>query len=153
MSGRGSTARSSSPRGRGRSFRTGPSRRTTVGAGTGASRGANRSTEVQGGSPKVRVGGEVNSSWGGPATFRYRLSDNLATALRCKLVITYHGKVVAVKQLGLRPVGRRLSATLTRLIPSHGGDAYGRRIVAFDTAGNRAVGTGGEFEVWRGPWH
>jgi hypothetical protein len=103
--------------------------------------------------PKVRVGGEVNASWGGPATFRFRLSDNLATALRCKLVITYHGKVVVTKALGLRPAGRRLSVTLRRLIPSHGGDAYGWRIVAFDSAGNRAVGVGGEFEVWRGPWH
>jgi hypothetical protein len=103
--------------------------------------------------PKVRVGGEVNASWGGPATFRYRLSDNLATALRCKLVITYHGRVVATKALGLRPVGRQLSVTLRRLFPSRGGDAYGWRIVAFDPAGNRGVDTGGEFEVWRGPWH
>jgi hypothetical protein len=103
--------------------------------------------------PKVRVGGEVNASWGGPATFRYRLSDNLAKALRCKLVITYHGRVVATKGLGLRPVGRCLSITLRRLFPSHGGDAYGWRVVAFDPAGNRGVDIGGEFEVWRGPWH
>ena len=98
--------------------------------------------------PKVSIGGEVNVNWGQVATFSYRLRDNIAKSLDCRLVITFHGKVVAVERLGKRPVGRRLVAKMLCRLPIHGADAYGWRIEAEDAAGNRAAAAGGEFEVW-----
>jgi hypothetical protein len=98
--------------------------------------------------PVVVVGNEVNVNRGDVASFPYRLRDNLAKSLDCRLVITWHGKVVAVKRLGQRPVGRSLVVKMRCTLAVHGADAYGWRIEAGDAAGNRAAATGGELEVW-----
>jgi len=98
--------------------------------------------------PAVVVGGEVNVNRGGIARFPYRLGDNLARSLDCRLVITWHGKVAAIKRLGQRPVGRNLIVKLRCTLAVHGADAYSWRIEAKDAAGNRSAAVGGELEVW-----
>jgi hypothetical protein len=109
---------------------------------------------IDGTAPVVSVGGEVNVSRGQVARFSYRLRDNLRGALRCKLVIRWHGKVVLSKELGLQRVGRPLIASLPCTLPVRSADHYRYRVVAIDAAGNRGIspGPGPEFEVWQGIW-
>jgi hypothetical protein len=91
---------------------------------------------------------EVNVLQGRTAKFSYRLSDNLAKTLRCRLIISRHGKTLVVKALGQQPVGRRLVAKMHCTMPAHGSDAYSWRIEAVDAAGNVCVKTWRELEVW-----
>jgi hypothetical protein len=104
--------------------------------------------------PAVSVGGEVNVTRGQVARFPFSLRDNLSGALRCKLVITWHGKVVLRKGLGLQQVGRPLVAALRCTLPIRSADHYCYRVAAVDAAGNRGIspGPGPEFEVWQGIW-
>jgi hypothetical protein len=88
--------------------------------------------------PIVRPGAAVATSRNAAARFSYRLADKLFPHLKARLLITRFGKFVAAKDLGLQPVGKRLTATWRcTLAPG----TYNWRIVAADEAGNQASGS------------
>lgn len=75
---------------------------------------------------------------GDVAKLSYRLSDNLSTSLACKVVITQYGKTKAVTQLGSKPVGKRLVASVRATLRPQW---YYWRVVARDAAGNEYWGS------------
>ena len=88
-------------------------------------------------SPTVRDKGTVVLTRGSTASFAYRLADNLARRLTCRLVVTQFGKARLVVKGGSRPVGRWLTLRTPVSLPS---GCYSWRIVAADQAGNVSWG-------------
>ena len=84
-------------------------------------------------SPTVRDKGTVVLTRGSTASFAFRLTDNLARRLTCRLVVTQFGRARLVVKAGSRPVGRWLSLRTPVSLPS---GCYSWRIVAADQAGN-----------------
>ena len=87
--------------------------------------------------PTVKDKGTMVLSRGRTASFAYRLADNLARRLTCRLIVTQFGKAKLVVKGGSQPVGQWLTLRTPVSLPS---GCYSWRIVAADQAGNVSWG-------------
>jgi len=92
---------------------------------------------IDGVRPAVSGGAKVTVRRGAKATFGFRLADNCATRLTCKLIVTQYSKTKLVVAYGSRPTGKAIHVSTRIGLPA---GRYSWRVSAFDTAGNRRLG-------------
>ena len=92
---------------------------------------------IDGVRPVVSGGANVTVRRGARATFVFRLGDNCATSLTCKLMVVKHGKTKLTVRCGSRATGKLLRFR-TRIGLAAG--RYSWRISAVDQAGNVRLG-------------